>query len=75
LEGKAKDIALECDGDESNIYRTLITREAQQLSARRIKATLHKFNGGGVTNIKVKDKETGEWNMISKKEEVEKMYE
>jgi hypothetical protein len=72
LEGKVRDIAIEGDGDENNIYRTLLTREAQRILARRIKTTLRKFNGGGVTNIEVRNEDKGEWEIISRKEEVEK---
>jgi hypothetical protein len=53
LEQQSKAIAKDKGQDASNILKQLITRERQRESSRRIKYTLGKLKGGGVTRVEV----------------------
>ncbi len=53
LEGKAAAIAKEKDQEKYNILKQLMHRERQRESSRRIKYTLGKLRGGGITRIEV----------------------
>jgi hypothetical protein len=53
LESKASAIAEEKGQEASSIYHQLIRREKQRESARRIKYTLGKLRGGGITRVEV----------------------
>ena len=53
LETKAKSISDEQGGDKDNVYLQLITREKQREAARRIKFTLGKLKGSGVTKVDI----------------------
>ena len=70
LEAKANDQAEEQGNNSDNVYRQLINREAQRLAAQRVRATLKKMRGGGVTRIEVMD-DNGIWQERTTKEEIE----
>ena len=70
LERKATNIAEETGNEQDNVYKQLINREAQRLAARRIRFTLRKLRGGGITRIEVQDQE-GNWQEKTTKETIE----
>jgi hypothetical protein len=53
LEGKASAVAAENNQDKLVVIKQLIRREKQRESARRIKYTLGKLRGGGITRVEV----------------------
>ena len=53
LEEKAQAIADEGTSDSANIYQQLLMREKQQEAARRIKFTLNKIDGKGITKVEI----------------------
>ena len=52
--------------EAGNVCKQLINRENQRLSARRIKYTLEKLKGSGITRIKIE--EGNLWNEVKTKE-------
>lgn len=71
LKEKAKAIAEETDEDKDNVYNQLIEREQIRDSFRRIKYTLNKLKGGGVTQVEV-EREDGSLEEITTKRGIEK---
>jgi hypothetical protein len=71
LEDKAQAISMTTTTDKDNIYRQLILREQQRSSTRKIKYTLGKVQGGGVTRIEVIN-DNGGIDEIITKEGIEK---
>jgi hypothetical protein len=64
---KASNLAdLNANADEKNIYAELMRREDQRLAARRIRTTLKKMKGSGVTSISVPT-EDDTWREATKK--------
>ena len=55
---------------KNNIYLQLITREKQREAARRIKFTLGKLKGAGVTKVDILHP-NGETEELTTKEEIE----
>ena len=71
LEKRAKEVAKEKDMVEWSVQKQLIDRERVRQSARRIKYTLRKLRGGGVSRVEIPDS-NGTTKVITKKEEIEK---
>lgn len=70
LHRKAKDIAHEKDLPEYSVYKQLISGEEQRQAARRIKYTLQKIHGGGVSRVEMKDND-GTTKVLTQKVEIE----
>ena len=68
LEAKAKSIADEQRHDRDNVYLQLITREKQREAARRIKLTLGKLKGLGVTKVDILKPDGGTEELTTKTE-------
>ena len=70
LEKKAKDLAIANDLETDNVYKQLITREAQRSTARKIKYVLRRTHGGGVTKVSLLNAR-GQWEETTDKLEIE----
>ena len=68
LEAKAKSIADEQGHDRDNVYLQLIKREKQREAARRIKLTLGKLKGLGVTKVDILKPDGGTEELTTKSE-------
>jgi hypothetical protein len=71
LEKKATELATDNDLEPANIYKQLITREAQRTTARKIKSVLRRVQGNGVTKVSLLN-DRGEWVETTGKLDIEK---
>ncbi len=71
LQRKAKDIAHETEQTEWSAHKQLIRNEEQRQAARRIKYTLNKIHGGGVSRVEMKQ-DDGATKVLTQKVEIEK---
>jgi hypothetical protein len=70
LRQKANELALTTGTESDNIYHQLILREAQRTTSRKIKFTLNRAQGGGVTKVSLLNSR-GEWEETTSKTEIE----
>jgi hypothetical protein len=70
LQNKAKELAHHLNQEESNVFKQLIRREAQRDASRKIKFTLNRIHGGGVSKISQLNGE-GIWEETTEKQAIE----